>query len=63
MAVRKEGLERDLQNLFQSGPAASGVAGGAKHAEALGSRKDAGTAGQGARRAPLWIGPEPRGTD
>jgi hypothetical protein len=64
MAVPKEGLKRDLQNLFQSGLAASLLAGGAKHTEALGSRKEAGTAGKGVqrarRRAPLWVGAEPR---
>ena len=56
MAVPKEGLKRDLQNLFQSGPVASAVvAGGAKHTEALGSRKEAGTAGKAAG-APLGWG-------
>lgn len=53
-AVRKEGLGRDLQNLFQSGPAASVVAAGAKCAEAPGQPQGCGHGGTGGKAgAPL----------
>lgn len=63
MAVRKEGLKRDLQNLFQSGLAASLLAGGAKHTEAWAAARKRARWDRAEAGSPLGWGRTKGGTD